>query len=92
VESLRVEIEKVWWQPLLKVLQDAFVIVPKAALPTKEKEALKKAFGSFNAAFEQVLDVALTMNAVYTCPRSFMENFDTVRNLSSHSRHRSSLS
>lgn len=54
MESLRVEIEKGWWQPLLKILQDSFSIVPKAALPTKEKEALKKAFGGFNAGFEQV--------------------------------------
>ncbi len=54
VESLRVEIEKSWWQPLLKILQDSFSIAPKAALSTKEKEALKKAFGGFNAAFEQV--------------------------------------
>ncbi len=54
VESLRVEIEKVWWQPLLKMLQDSFVITPKASLPTKEKEALKKAFGGFNTGFEQV--------------------------------------
>ncbi len=48
------EIEKGWWQSLLKILQDSFVIVPKAALPTKEKEALKKAFGAFNTGFEQV--------------------------------------
>ncbi len=54
VESLRVEIEKGWWQPLLKILQDSFSISPKAVLPTKEKEALKKAFGGFNAGFEQV--------------------------------------
>jgi len=80
VEGLRAEIEKGWWQPLLKILQvsllmlmrlllllllllpppplntlqDTFVIVPKASLPTKEKEALKKAFGGFNTGFEQV--------------------------------------
>ena len=54
MESLRVEIEKVWWQQLLKMLQDSFIITPKASLPTKEKEALKKAFGGFNTGFEQV--------------------------------------
>ena len=69
VEGLRAEIEKGWWQPLLKLLQvmmllllllllnllqDTFGIVPKAVLPTKEKEALKKAFGGFNVGFEQV--------------------------------------
>jgi hypothetical protein len=55
VESLRLEIEKGWWQPLLKILQDSFGVVPKAALQTKEKEALKKAFGGFNTGFEQVI-------------------------------------
>jgi hypothetical protein len=55
VESLRLEIEKGWWQPLLKILQDSFGVVPKAALQTKEKEALKKAFGGFNTGFEQVM-------------------------------------
>lgn len=55
VDGLRVEIEKLWWQPLLKILHDTFSITPKASLPTKEKEALKKAFGGFNAGFEQVL-------------------------------------
>ena len=55
MESLRLEIEKGWWQPLLKILQDSFGVVPKAALQTKEKEALKKAFGGFNSGFEQVM-------------------------------------
>ena len=55
MESLRLEIEKGWWQPLLKILQDSFGVVPKAALQTKEKEALKKAFGGFNTGFEQVI-------------------------------------
>jgi hypothetical protein len=55
VDGLRAEIEKLWWQPLLKILHDTFSITPKASLPTKEKEALKKAFGGFNTGFEQVL-------------------------------------
>ena len=42
--------------------QDTFGIVPKAVLPTKEKEALKKAFGGFNAGFEQV-------RAIHVCGR-----------------------
>ena len=52
---MRLEIEKGWWQPLLKILQHSFGVVPKAALQTKEKEALKKAFGGFNTGFEQVI-------------------------------------
>ena len=43
--------------------QDTFGIVPKAVLPTKEKEALKKAFGGFNAGFEQV-------RAIHVCGRA----------------------
>ena len=69
MESLRAEIEKGWWQSLLKILQDSFVIVPKASLPTKEKEALKKAFGAFNTGFEQVGSADVAMIVPHGCHR-----------------------